>query len=282
MLWLTARRPTFMKFDRFAGFFAASAVCLTMAIVLWTGVVGPIWRATYTATPDQWLGFVGSLIGAVATVAAGLTALFAAYKTLSPMRAQLDQLIKQNDHILYDRMRKRAADLNEEIILIEQICGDCAVVDRTLEEFLRAGASIVSSPKPFAEAVTRLSISVGNVQKARGEMWGDGRIQMERSAFIDQALMASTLASGWLGMVDTQRHIAIVLINRELSKWHQHRNAVADLGGRLHAKTQHEMRRAGQTISELEFRLFTRCPDLIPPPPAPAPPIMDRDGADES
>jgi hypothetical protein len=159
--WLNARHPTFMNFDRFAGFFAASAVCLTMAIVVWTGVVGPIWRATYTATPDQWLGFVGSLIGAVATVAAGLTALFAAYKTLSPMRAQLDQLIKQNDHILYDRMRKRAADLNEEIILIEQICGDCAVVNRTLEEFLRAGAGagIGSSPEPFKEAVARLSPS---------------------------------------------------------------------------------------------------------------------------
>jgi hypothetical protein len=248
-----ARQLSFMNFDRFAGLFAASAICLTLAIATWTGVFGPIWRATYTATPDQWLGFFGSVIGAVL---AALIALFAAYKTLSPMRAQLDQLIKQNDHVLYERMRRRAADLNEETILIERVCGDCALVDREAEEFLKGGAVVINpAAARLKVAVARFTDSVNNIQKARGEIWGDVRIQAERNAFIDQALMAGTLAGGWVTFLETQ--LAKTVIDREISKWRQHRIAVASLGGPLHAKAQHEMRRAAFIISGLESRLFT-------------------------
>jgi hypothetical protein len=148
-----ARQLEAMNFDRFAGLFAASAICLTLAIVTWSGVAGPIWRATDGATPDQWLGFAGSLIGALATLAAGLIALLAAFKTLAPIRAQLDQLVKQNDHVLYDRMRRRATDLNEEIILIQQVCGGVAAVDRDLRDYLGGGVTARLASERFETAL---------------------------------------------------------------------------------------------------------------------------------
>src|SRR5258708_3533217 len=109
-----------MKFDRYAGMASAVGILLIWAIIAWIGVAGPIWRARYTATPDQWLGLAGAIFGAMATLLAGGAALFAAYKTLVPMRDQLTQLVRQNDHSLYEGVRKRAAELSVERDAIER------------------------------------------------------------------------------------------------------------------------------------------------------------------
>jgi hypothetical protein len=160
-----------MYFDRFAGLLAAAFLCLTLAIVAWTGVAGPIWRAHDTASPDQWLGFAGAVLGGFATLFTGGAALFAAYKTLVPMRDQLNQLIRQNDHNLHDGLRRRASDLNDEIILIEQICSTSKIVDQALRSATQANPSIYAFGN-FEASVDRFNTFVGDLQKRRGRHLG--------------------------------------------------------------------------------------------------------------
>ena len=71
-----------MKFDRYAGMASALSFIFIWAFVAWLGVIGPIWRAYWIASPEQWLGFAGAIVGALATILAGTAALFAAYKSL--------------------------------------------------------------------------------------------------------------------------------------------------------------------------------------------------------
>jgi hypothetical protein len=243
-----------MNFDRFAGIFAASAICLTLAIVSCTGVIGPIWRATNTATPDQWLGFAGAILGAVATPLAAGLALFAAIKTLSPMRAQLDQLIKQNDHVQYERMRKRAYGLNSEIILLQQVCTSCVLADRMLAEFLE-------KPKhpqdlAFKTAVKAFTDDLEKLRVARGFLWGDPKIQAARHSFVETTASAATLAMAFEDIMSQQAHVAVIVIRRDLEKWTMLNSAVSALGTQLQIDADSELTRIGQIISELEIKLF--------------------------
>jgi hypothetical protein len=243
-----------MNFDRFAGFFAASAICLTLAIVNWTGVVSPIWRATNTATPDQWLGFAGAILGALATLLAAGLALFAAVKTLAPMRAQLDQLIKQNDHVQYERMRKRAFGLNNEIILLQEVISSCLLVDRTLTEFL--GKPTHPQDLAFKNTVKRFTDHLEKLRVARGFLWGNPKVQAARHTFVETALSAATVAMAFEDIMDKQRHVAEMIIGRELEKWKNLKSGVSLLGTQLQNKADGELSRIGKIISELEVKLF--------------------------
>ena len=63
-------------------------------------------------------------------------------------------------------------------------------------------------------------------QKARGEIWGDARFQFQRRAFIDNALLAGSLATKWVNALPIQTQMSIC----ELSDWHIHRGAIATIG----------------------------------------------------
>src|SRR5437870_5858090 len=76
-----------MYFDRYSGMAAVVGILLIWAIIAWLGLAGPIWHAYWTASPEQWLGVAGAIAGALATIAAGAAALFAAFKALGPERA---------------------------------------------------------------------------------------------------------------------------------------------------------------------------------------------------
>jgi hypothetical protein len=56
----------------------------------------------------------------------------------------------------------------------------------------------------------------------------------------------------------TQSHVAALIISRELSAWHIHRNAIGSLGGQLYARANGELLRVGHVISGLEARLFVQ------------------------
>lgn len=61
-------------FDRYVGMASAIGFLLIWAIVAWLGVAGPIWRAYWTASASEWLGFAGNLFGGVMTLAVGFAA----------------------------------------------------------------------------------------------------------------------------------------------------------------------------------------------------------------
>jgi hypothetical protein len=125
---------------------------------------------------------------------AGAAALFAAYKTLKPVKDQLNQLVKQNDHMLYDRLLKRSVDLNAETTLINQVVSSCEIVDRTLVNLLGTIGPIPNGLSEFQTAVDRLEQFVAGLQEKRGDLWGNVSTQRMREYFIDTCLTAGTIA----------------------------------------------------------------------------------------
>jgi IS66 C-terminal element len=75
-------------------------------------------------------------------------------------------------------------------------------------------------------AVDQWNKSIIDLQKARGEIWGDARFQFQRRAFIDNALLAGSLATKWVNALPIQTQMSIC----ELSDWHIHRGAIATIG----------------------------------------------------
>ncbi|WP_428031512.1 hypothetical protein [Ancylobacter sp.] len=47
---------------------------MAVALIVWTGIDGPVIKSAGIATAAEWLGFFGALIGAFATIAAGFVA----------------------------------------------------------------------------------------------------------------------------------------------------------------------------------------------------------------
>jgi hypothetical protein len=251
-----ARQIPGMNFDRYAGMASAVGVILIWAIVAWLGVAGPIWRGYWTASPEQWLGFAGAIAGALATIIAGAAALFAAYKTLRPIKDQLNQLVKQNDHTLYDRLRKRSVDLNAETILINQVVSGCEIVDRTLETLLASQGPIPNGLNEFRVAVDRLEQFVARLQEKRGDIWGDVSTQRSREYFIDNCLTAGSIAMQMSGTARGTAHLMKVLIKPQTNGWNDTKDVVATFGSRLAQLIKFEFTNVGTEIAVVEKRLF--------------------------
>lgn len=246
-----------MKFDRFCGLLSAAVICLALAIASWSGVVGPIWKASYSATPDQWLGFVGSLVGALATLLAAGIALFAAYRTLKPMRAQLTQLVRQNDHNLYDSLRKRAEELVAERTAIEQI-----VAKSGLMEFgMRAASQPNADGKArsaFEKLTEKFQADVDEIRKMRAAVWGSSQVQTDRNAFVDLSFgMSDDLGLASYEVKLATEHFSMVL-GRHVQVWEKSRQLLIKLGDKVHGHVTTELSRIGQLVSELEARLLTQ------------------------
>src|SRR5450631_1282392 len=253
-----ARQVPSMNFDRYAGMASAIGLVLIWAIVAWLGVAGPIWRAYWTASPEQWLGFAGAIAGALATIIAGAAALFAAYKTLKPIRDQLNQLVKQNDHMLYDRLRKRSVDLNAETILINQIVSGCEIVDRTLETLLASHGPIPNGLNEFQVAVDRLERFVARLQEKRGDIWGDVPTQDVRENFIDGSLTAGSIAMQMAGAARNTAHLAKVLIKPQINGWKDTKDKVEAIGVHLALLIKFEFSNVRKEIAIVESRLLER------------------------
>jgi len=54
------------------GIATASFIALTLAIIAWTGIVGPLWNAWWEAKPADWLGFAGNIAAGLMTICAAL------------------------------------------------------------------------------------------------------------------------------------------------------------------------------------------------------------------
>ena len=124
-------------------------------------------------------------------------------------------------------------------------------VDRELQALV-GGASSQPAAIRFEAAVDHWNTSIIDIQKVRGEIWGDGSVQLQRNAFVDNTLMAGALATKWVNTLKTQSHVAALIISRELSAWHIHRNAIGSLGGQLYARANGELLGVAHVISGLE------------------------------
>jgi hypothetical protein len=252
-----ARQIPTMNFDRYVGMASAVGIVLIWAIVAWIGIAGPIWRAYWTASPEQWLGFAGAIAGALATIAAGAAALFAAYKTLKPVKDQLNQLVKQNDHMLYDRLRKRSVDLNAETILINQVVSGCTIVDQSLQTLLASRPGPVPNGlNEFLTAVERLEEFVARLQEKRGDLWGDIPTQRLREKFVDNCLTGGAIAMRMSGAAHSTSHLTKVLIKPQTNGWDATKEVTEALGGRLALRIKVEVRNVGREIAAIERRLF--------------------------
>jgi hypothetical protein len=247
-----------MNFDRYAGMASAVGLIVIWSVVAWFGVAGPIWRAYWTASPEQWLGFAGAIFGALATIVAGAAALFAAYKTLKPVKDQLNQLVKQNDHMLYDRLRKRSVDLNAETILINQIVSGCKIVDRTLNSLLASIGPIPNGLHEFQAAVERLEQFVTCLQEKRGDIWGDIPTQNVREQFIDGSLKIGSVAMQMAQTARNHGRLIRSLIKPEIKDWNDKRDAVMTLGVRLAMLIKLEFSNVRKEAAAVEARLFER------------------------
>jgi hypothetical protein len=253
-----ARQIPTMNFDRYVGMASAVGIVLIWAIVAWIGVAGPIWRAYWTASPEQWLGFAGAIAGALATIVAGGAALFAAYKTLRPVKDQLNQLVKQNDHMLYDRLRKRSVDLNAETILINQIVSGCEIVDRTLVTLLASSGPIPNGLSEFQTGVDRLEQFVARLQERRGDIWGDVATQDVREHFIDASLKGGSTAMRMAQTARTTGRLIRVLIKPEIKEWNDNKDIIATLGVRLALLIKFEFSNVRKETAVVEGRLLGR------------------------
>jgi len=191
-------------------------------------------------------------MAATATLIAAAVALYAAYRTLKPITEQLNQLIKQNDHSLHDRLRARAANLNTEEMLIYQVTSGCEVVSRALAEFLK--------PYTFGEtaglevAVDRLAGFVEKLQVQRGEVWGDAATQELRREFVDLALGCGSLAISILKLARSTNTFGAR--SQEVTNWSRLRDEIHIRGERLFALVTIESKRIGEAITTTEKRLF--------------------------
>jgi hypothetical protein len=237
-----------------------------LAILFAIGIAG-FWAPNYipaiallakNGVNEQWLGFAGAIAGALATIVAGGAALFAAYKTLRPVKDQLNQLVKQNDHMLYDRLRKRSVDLNAETILINQIVSGCEIVDRTLVTLLASSGPIPNGLSEFQTGVDRLEQFVARLQERRGDIWGDVATQDVREHFIDASLRGGSTAMRMAQTARTTGRLIRVLIKPEIKEWNDNRDIIATLGVRLALLIKFEFSNVRKETAVVESRLLGR------------------------
>jgi hypothetical protein len=199
--------------------------------------------------PSDWIGFAGSLLAA-------LIALAAAYKTLKPMRDQLTQLVRQNDHNLYDGLRRRSAELNVERHAIEQRHATSGVVEIAMR---------ASQPNPDSKALSRLEkvmeefqAKVDSIRNMRATVWGSLEVQSDRNAFVDLCFGMSDDFGALFFEMKTAKKIIPDVLAKHVQAWQQSRQLLVGLRNKMHGHVEGELDRIGHVVSELEERLFTK------------------------
>ncbi|MBR0695809.1 hypothetical protein [Bradyrhizobium lablabi] len=177
-----------MRDSRWPGVATAVAVLWILSTVGWLGIAGPIWHASKHASPDAWIGFAGNALGAIVALLAAIVAGYAAYRTVLPMQRQLSELVRQNNFAHYDRLQRRAADLVDIKILIENITAHLEVMDRSLS------LSGLGAYEKRGVAFERLEASVGALNMTRRSVWGDENAQSLTTYFVDNSIRAMTAA----------------------------------------------------------------------------------------
>jgi hypothetical protein len=177
-----------MRDSHWPGIATVVAVLWILSTVGWLGIAGPIWHASNHASPDAWIGFAGNVVGASVALLAAVVAGYAAYRTVLPMQRQLSELVRQNNFEHYDRLQRRAADLVDAKILIENVTAHLEVMDQSLS------LSGLGAYEGRSVAFERLEASVGALNMNRRSVWGDENAQSLTTCFVDNSIRAVTAA----------------------------------------------------------------------------------------
>lgn len=223
---------------------AVGAAALAWAPIL----ASPIGRAAATASPDQWLGFAGSIIGAGIALAAALIA-------VRPVKRQLDELVRQNDHMSLERLVSRAVKLNDELILLYRVTSSVELVNIVLPDLNTDAAVKTQEFSALETACDRLQNSVEELQKARGFVWGTGKLQQDRDHFIDTCLNASSAAMKYETKIRFQLRMAHIIAKAELAEWEKWSARVKAVASSQHTALLFEIARTRQRVSAIEAKI---------------------------
>jgi hypothetical protein len=190
-----------MTFDRLAGMLSAVGIILILTMIGWLGIAGPIWKATWSATPDQWLGFVATIAGSfITSIVASVAILFAWRGVMRQLRLTL---MSREEDWLADRLpgMREALMICEQILMARRTKEPSQLVNKMFEE-------IYAIPYPTHHAlphVERLlprtadelrkevaglfayaSVAAGSCEVVRNHSEiGDDRLVGERARVID-------------------------------------------------------------------------------------------------
>lgn len=71
------------------GLRAFSVLALTVVLCVWLGIAGPLTESFVKATPGEWLGFAGGVLGGLATLGAAFIAWHAVQQQRNDEQAAL-------------------------------------------------------------------------------------------------------------------------------------------------------------------------------------------------
>jgi hypothetical protein len=209
---------------------------------------------------ESWAGFAGAVLGAIATLFAGSAALFAAYKTLVPMRDQLNQLVKQNDHNLHDRLILRSVRLNEDENLIRRVVDDCNNFDRSLLGYMNNDKFSIAGGRASADVMEanaqKLCGTVRELESKKGNVWGDTSTQRVRLQFIDIAGGCCLTATRIAKAVRDFPQSAFMTEKNQAANWARLLKETNTLANRLFRRVLIEREKTGDDVAKIEVRLF--------------------------
>lgn len=122
-----------MKFERYAGMASAVGIVLILTLIGWLGVAGPVWRAYWTASPDQWLGFAGAVVAGVMTIIAAIVAWFSVQQQIRAQQLASEHAVT---HEKQERERQCAEAKHAAVIVLTQTVHAAAAVMNVTEQYL--------------------------------------------------------------------------------------------------------------------------------------------------
>lgn len=228
-----------------------SGMLLAAALVAFTGVDGPIIDSAGNASPEQWLGFAGSIIGGLFTIIAA----YIAWRSVSP---QIAELRRQSAATARQLLVQKAEDLEIEL-------SACGVLLKALGEAqLQISIGLYLQAVEYEKWIEDCRAAVALVGKSRIEYFARSRRQygtdyasaprytmvsnvseIESKAYY---LIGGIVARNYSGRLEKDRSIT----EREISRFIEHiidvRRSAENVLGAASGETQE----AWQRVRELE------------------------------
>jgi hypothetical protein len=239
---MTEARP--IRTGAWPGIATAVAITWIFSNILWLGVAGPIWKAVNSSSPDAWIGFAGNALGASVSLLAAIVAGIAAYKTIIPMQRQLGELARQNQFAQYERLRSRAAELNDELRLVYRVNADLEIVERMLD------ASGLGARERLSDAIDRLMQGVDSLWTVNRTVWGDTAAQKHRKEYVEKCLLAVSAS------------LKLRQNTQMKAEWLQSKTSAWTAGVVVHARIQLELQILSDEIARMEPSILGRPADF--------------------
>ncbi|CEG07188.1 hypothetical protein BN961_00571 [Afipia felis] len=231
------------------GLSAIGLLVLFAALACMLAVSLPLVKSDPSVHTSDWLGFSGSIIGA-------LIALTAAMIAIKPVKSQLAEMTRQNDHVSHERLCDRAAKLTNELSLITTVAAKIDVVQIAMADVNVDAVDKTVAFAAYEQACDELNDCVKDLQVARGFVWGMSQQQANRDHFIDTCLTVSSASMRYATKVRMQTRLASIIAKNEVADFEKCRGRVWQGIPKIHSDLQIALARTRSFISRLEERLF--------------------------